>query len=62
MMLMMPRPRPETYEKLQPQITQITQIFFLFVFSHLLSFSTSYLPSSRVPSRVFAVYFNSSLA
>ena len=35
----------EAIKKMKPQITQI---FFLFVFSHLPIFSTSYLPSFRV--------------
>jgi hypothetical protein len=52
-------PHPETYENKKPQITQITQIFifFLFVFSHLPIFSTSYLPSFRAPSCNFVANF-----
>jgi hypothetical protein len=40
-------------------VVQITQIFlfFLFVFSHLPIFSTSYLPSFRVPSCNFVANF-----
>jgi hypothetical protein len=46
---MIPQPHLETMKKEKPQITQIF-LFFLRVFSHLPSFSTSYLPSFRVPS------------
>jgi len=39
-------------EKMKPQITQIL-VFFLFVFSHLLIFQASQLPSFRVPLCTF---------